>query len=188
MLPLVADLSGRRVVVIGAGKIGTRKAEQLIEAGALVTLITKEVVGVVPKGLHETYLRPYQHGDLAGAYLVVAATGDNAVNDAIVFESAEANIWLNVVDDQQRSNFFFTAVHRDGEVTVSISTEGASPALAQWIRTRVREALPSNLAEVARRIRVERQAHQRAGGSTEDRSWTDRIEELVVETSDENLR
>jgi len=74
---------------------------------------------------------------------------------------------LNVVDDPERSDFFFTAVYRDGDVTVSVSTEGASPALAQELRTMIAERLPDNLADVAQQLRRERADHHAKGSSTE---------------------
>jgi siroheme synthase-like protein len=183
MFPLVVDLVNRRVIVVGAGKVGAHKARQLLEAGAQVTVITDQVVGDLPEGIVETILRPYRGGDLLGAFLVVSATGDPTTNDQISQEARERNIWLNVVDDPQRSDFYFTAVHRDGDVSVSVSTEGSSPALAQWIRDAIRVALPKNLAEVARRLRAERHSVHKNGETTEDRDWTSRVESLINEVT-----
>lgn len=181
MFPLVVDLRGRRVVVIGAGHVGAHKAAQLLRAGARVTIITDVVIAPLPDGVATVVLRPYQHGDLSGAFLAVAATGSGEVNDLIVAEAAERNILLNVVDDGRRSNFFFTAVHRDGDVLVSVSTEGASPALAQWVRNTIASVLPKNLASVARRLREERVSLHAAGQSTENRPWMARVQELLGE-------
>jgi siroheme synthase-like protein len=181
MFPLVVDLTDRPVVVIGAGKVGVHKAAQLLEAGALVTVITDVVLAPVPDGVAALHLRSYRYGDLEGALLVVAATGDPDVNDRIVAEANERNILLNVVDDLSRSNFYFTAVHRDGDVIVSVSTGGSSPALAQWVRNTVAKALPRNLASVARALRAERSALHDAGESTENREWMQRVNQLVDE-------
>jgi precorrin-2 dehydrogenase/sirohydrochlorin ferrochelatase len=178
MFPLVADLRGRRVLVIGAGRVGAQKVAQLRTAGARVSVIS-DVVNAPLGDLESLSIRPYQRGDLSGAFLVVSATGDAAVNDLIVAEAKDGNVLLNVVDDMQRSNFFFTAVHRDGDVVVSVSTEGASPALAQWVRNTVAAALPKNLAEVARRLRAERDAVHQRGASTEDIVWMPRVQELI---------
>lgn len=178
MFPLVVDLRGRTVVVIGAGEVGVRKAAQLLAAGAEVRLVSEAVLAAVPEGV-ELEVRPYVYGDLDDVYLAVAATGDGAVNDRIVAEAGERHVLLNVVDDVARSNFYFTAVHRDGDVTVSVSTAGASPALAQWVRDRVTAVLPSHLGEVARQLRRERDAIHRGGESTEHRPWAVRVQELI---------
>jgi len=181
MFPLVADLRGRRVVVIGAGRVGAGKATVLLECGALVTIISDQVLAPLPEGLDRVLVRPYETGDLAGALLVVAATANPRVNDAIFAEANELGVFVNVVDDPSRSNFYFTANYRDGDVLVSVSTAGASPALAQWVRNRVAGALPKNLASVARQLRRERtQMHER-GESTERRPWAERVSELVQE-------
>ena len=179
MFPLVVDLRGRRVVVIGAGRVSAQKVSQLLAAGARITIITQEVVVPVSSEIESLVLRPYEYGDLDGAFLVVSATGNKVVDDRIVREAEERNVLLNVVDDATRSNFFFTAVHRDGDVVVSVSTEGASPALAQWVRTTVASVLPTNLAAVALQLRAERHALHSSGESTENLAWMSRVEELI---------
>jgi precorrin-2 dehydrogenase/sirohydrochlorin ferrochelatase len=184
MFPLVADLRGRRVVVIGAGRVGADKAAALLECGARVTMISDRVLAPLPEGLDQVLVRPYQPGDLAGALLVVAATANPTVNDAIVDEANERDVLVNVVDDLARSNFHFTANYRDGDVLVSVSTAGASPALAQWVRNRVAGALPKNLAHVARQLRRERAQLHDAGESTERQPWAARVNELVGESGD----
>jgi siroheme synthase-like protein len=181
MFPLVADLRDRRVVVIGAGRVGVDKAEALLACGAKVTLISDHVLAPLPDGIEEFLHRPYEHGDLEGALLVVAATGNPHVNDEIVREANERTILLNTVDDLARSNFYFTANYRDGDVLVAVSTGGASPALAQWVRNRVAHVLPKNLARVARQLRHERNELHEAGESTERRPWAQRVAELVDE-------
>ena len=184
MFPLVVDLRGRRAVVVGAGKVGAHKAAQLLAAGARVSVISDVVVGELPEQVEAVLLRPYRRGDLQGAFLVVDATGNADASDLIVQEADDLNILLNVVDDVGRSNFFFTAVHRDGDVLVSVSTEGSSPALAQWIRDAVAAALPRNLGAVARRLRAERGAIHAAGQSSENRPWRARVQALVDESGE----
>lgn len=179
MLPLSLELTGRDVLVIGAGRIGAGKAALLVDAGARVTVISRDVVAELPRGLTSLVQRDYRDGDLAGYALVVSATGDAAVNDRVVTEARRANIWLNVVDDPERSDFFFTAVHRAGDVTVSVSTEGASPALAQVLRSMIAEGLPDNLAAVAEQLRLERAVLHADGASTEGIDWRARIRELL---------
>jgi siroheme synthase-like protein len=186
MIPLMLDLRDKKVVVVGAGRVSAKKVALLLDAGARVTIITKEVVVPVATAIERLAIRPYRPGDLAGAFLAVSATGDPDVNDLIVKEASEHHIWLNVVDDATRSSYFFTAVHRDGDVVVSVSTEGASPALAQWVRDIVATVLPKNIAKVARRLREERDAIHAQGDSTEDLPWTARIEELLAKADGES--
>ena len=179
MLPLALHLTGKDVLVIGAGRIGTGKAAILVDAGARVTIIARERVAELPRGLASFLEREYRDGDLRGFTLVVSATGDASVNDRIVDEARRTYVWLNVVDDPARSDFYFTAVHRDGDVTVSVSTEGASPALAQELRSMIAERLPDNVGDVARQLRQERQDYHEQGLSTEGIDWRSRIRELL---------
>lgn len=179
MLPLAFKLAGVEVLVIGAGVIGTRKAAQLIEAGARVTVISEEVLSPLPAGVVRFEQRRYVRGDLRSFFLVVSATGDAATNDVVVEEAKEERLWLNVVDDPERSSFYFMALHRQGDVTVAVSTAGAAPALAQEVRTLVANALPDNLARVANTLRDERRRFHDDGASTEGVDWRPRIRDLL---------
>jgi len=179
MLPLAFKFNEVPVLVVGAGAIGARKAEQLVEAGAHVTVIAEALLAPLPEGVTRVEKRRYQRGDLRGFHLVVAATGDLTVSDEIVAEARDEGIWINVVDDPARSSFYFMALHRQGEVTIAVTTEGAAPALAQEIRTLAAARLPNNLADVAATLREERRAIHDSGASTEGLDWRVRIRELL---------
>ncbi len=181
MFPVVIDLRNKRVVVVGAGKIGVHKMKQLLEAGASVVVISDQVLEELPQGIASFSQRKYQRGDLEGAFMVVTATGDARVNDEIVAEANERNILLNSVDDLERCNFYFTATHRDGDLVVSVSSQGASPALAQWVRNKIVSALPKNLAQVAATLRRERSELHAQGQSTENLPWMQRVNELIAQ-------
>ena len=182
MLPLAFDLKDRRTLVLGAGKVGAHKARQLLDVGAKVDVIAERVVADLPTGINSLLLRRFAIGDLERYWLVVSAIGDPVVNDLVVDEALRLRIWLNVVDDPARSGFFFTALHRVGDVVVSVSTEGSSPALAQVLRNIVARALPENSALVARQLREERlQLHQQ-GASTEGIDWDRRVRALLQES------
>jgi siroheme synthase-like protein len=182
MLPLAFDLEGREVLVIGAGAVGARRAAQLLEAGAEVHVISTALLAELPEGLTTIEERPYRTGDLAGRFLAVSATADDAANDLIVAEAEAERCWLNVVDDPERSSFHFTALARFGEVVLSVSTGGASPALAQELRDRAAAALPPSTAAAATALRAERRRLHEVGKSTEGRDWRPQVLELLDET------
>jgi siroheme synthase-like protein len=179
MLPLAFKFEGLPVLVLGAGRVGVWKAQQLVEAGALVTIVSEALLETPPEGVVLVEERRYRKGDVRGFHLVVSATGDPRVNDEIVEDARQERIWLNVVDDPARSSFYFMALHRQGDVTIAVTTEGAAPALAQEIRTLAAQRLPSNLGEVAATLREERRAVHERGASTEDIDWRQRIRELL---------
>ena len=180
MLPLAIDVSGQDVLVVGMGRVGSHKARLLIEAGARVHVISEVALVPVPDGVCSMRRRKYRPDDAAGYFLVVSATGQDEVNDLIVADAARHHTLLNVVDDPTRCNFYFTSVHRDGDVIVSVSTSGASPSLAQWIRRRVQELLPTGLGQVAAILREERAALHARGESTEF-DWGRRVGSLVAD-------
>jgi precorrin-2 dehydrogenase/sirohydrochlorin ferrochelatase len=179
MLPLVFDLEGREVLVLGAGAVGARKAAQLVAAGAEVHVISTALLAELPAGVASVEERPYRVGDLVGRFLVVSATADDAANDRIVAEAEAERCWLNVVDDPGRSSFYFTALARFGEVVLSVSTEGASPALAQELRDRAAAALPPSTAAAAEALRAERRRLHEAGESTEGLDWRPLVLDLL---------
>ncbi len=187
MLPIALDLSGRDVLVIGAGKIGIRKAEQLLDEGAVVTVVAPEVLTEVPDGI-ELVERTVREEDLDGRFLVVCATGVDAVDAEVRSWATAKGILLNVADVPERCDFFFMAQHRQGPVVVAVSTEGNAPALASWVRDSIRSSLPSNLGEVAAVLAAERAEIQAQDGSTEGRDWAARIEALIDQGVDEPPR
>ncbi len=183
MIPLAFELRNRRVLVLGAGRVATGKTRLLLDSGAHVSVIAEHRLVEPPDGVVSFEERCYRPGDLDGFMLIVSATGDPATNDLVVAEARERGIWINVVDDPRRSDFFFTAVHRSGDVIVSVSTQGASPALAQVVRDRIRDSLPPRLGEVAQALRDERRRLHESGQSTEDVDWRELIAALWTRAS-----
>jgi precorrin-2 dehydrogenase/sirohydrochlorin ferrochelatase len=146
-------LERRRTVVIGGGSVAARKVAGLLEAGAQVTVIspalTLELKTLAEAGRIVVINRPYWEGDLAGAFLVIAAADDPAVNQAVRQEADRHNCLLNVVDDPAHSNFITPAIVRRGDVTIAISTGGASPALARRLRERLETLVGPEYGELA---------------------------------------
>lgn len=179
VLPLALKLEGEAVLVIGAGAAAAFKIQQLLAASARVVVVAREVLVALPEGVERVERRDYRPGDLEGYRLVIAAVGVDEVNELIVAEARERHVWLNVVDDPGRSDFYFMALHRAGEVAVAVTTEGAAPALAQELRDVIAASLPANVAEVAATLREERRHLHEQGESTEGRPWRARVRELL---------
>lgn len=182
MLPLALDLTGQPVLVVGCGRVGAGRVALLAGAGAAVDVVTREVLCPAP-GARSVVRRAYRAGDLVGYRLVVAATGDRGVNAAIAEEARARGVWMNAVDDPSSSDAYFMALWRDGPVTLAVSTDGQSPALAQVLRDRAAGAMPAGVAEVAARIGAERRAVHAGGESTEGRDWRARIAEALEDYS-----
>src|SRR5260370_9835352 len=137
--PAFLDLRGRRVVVVGGGAIAEQKVRGLIEAGARVTVVRPEptpgLSQLEARASVELRRRRYRAGDLSGAWLAIAATDDRAANAAVWAEAEQQRVLVNAVDDIDHCSFIAPAVHREGDITVAVSTAGKSPALAVRLRS-----------------------------------------------------
>lgn len=180
--PVILDLHDVPVLVVGGGRIGARKAEGLVAAGAVVRLVAREVSEVVAEvGVAEVRERAFEEADLDDIRLVVTATGD-AVVDAEVSALARARgIWTNAADQPIDCEFILPAVARVGRVTIAVSTDGSSPALARELRNLLAELLTDDLAVLAEQLAAERAAIRSRGGSTEDVDWTERVRAGISE-------
>ena len=137
--PLFLDLTGRRAVVLGGGTVGLRRAEALAQFGAEVTVIAPRLVRELP-GVR--YLaRRYQAGDLAGAFLAVAATDDPAVNAAAGREAQERGVLFNRSDCPEACGFFFLAICEGGGLTAGVVGDGSDHRRTAAVAKRIRETL-----------------------------------------------
>jgi len=143
--PVLLDIEGRPCVVIGGGKVAERKAVGLIEAGALVTVIspkaTRKLKDLAQKGAIEHIKRGYRKGDLSGAFLAVSAADSKAVNASACMEASRSNILLNAVDDPGNCNFIIPSSFRRGPLVIAVSTSGKSPLLARALREALEEEI-----------------------------------------------
>ena len=146
LFPIFLKLTGRPCTVIGGGNLAESKIESLLVANGRVTMIAPEaspkLVELVEAGEITWHEREYAHGDLAGQFLVVAATDRPEVNRAVFAEAEASGVLINSVDDPPFCDFYFPSVVRRGDLQIAISTAGASPALAQRLRKEINALLP----------------------------------------------
>jgi len=151
LFPMFLKLAARRCVVVGAGTIAESKIESLLTAEAQVTVVAPEALPRVREwaegGDIEWAQREYREGDLAGAFLAVAATATPEVNRAVFAEATERGVLVNAVDDPPFCDFYFPSIVKRGELQIAISTAGESPALAQRLRKEINAALPLDVGE-----------------------------------------
>ena len=151
--PVFIDVRDRRCVVIGGGNIGEEKVHKLLDCGAKVVVISPGVNDGVRDLVGDDRLtwiqRAYQPGDLEGAFIAVAATDDNTVNRRIAKEAEQRNVLLNVVDVTHLCTFIAPSVVRRGDVTIAVSTGGASPALARRFREELSRSRLLEYADLA---------------------------------------
>lgn len=135
--PVSLRLSGLKVAVIGGGFGTERRVRDLVATGAEVVLICppdKVDEKVLPPADLLWLRRIYRAGDLRGVFLVISCPGDTSLAERVWQEAASRAILINTVDDTAHANFAFPAIHRQGDVTIAVSTGGKSPALAVALR------------------------------------------------------
>jgi siroheme synthase-like protein len=163
---------GQPCLVVGGGPVAARKAGGLLDCGAVVTVVAPRVSEEMARLSRLTIARrPYQRGEAARYRLVITATGLDAVDGAVSADAQAAGVWVNSADDPAHCSFILPSVHRDGPVTLAVSTGGSSPALATWLRRRLAEQSGPGLGQLAELLAAARHRLHEAGGSTETVAW-----------------
>lgn len=158
--PVNLVLNNRICAVIGAGKVAERKVRRLLECGARVLVIgrvaTPGLKTMADKGKITLKCRKANLRDLDGAHLVISATADRSINSAVSAYCRKKNIPVNVVDSPEECSFILPSIIRRGDLTISISTGGISPALAKKIRQNLEKAFGAKhgaLLDMIKKIR-----------------------------------
>jgi precorrin-2 dehydrogenase/sirohydrochlorin ferrochelatase len=140
-IPVFLQVEAKPCLVIGGGEVALRKVRPLLEAGAPVTVISPRVrdalAVLAESGRIALLRRSYRTGDMQGYHLVYAATDDRGLQRRLFEEARNLNILINVADAPEFCSFIVPSVVRRGRLQVAISTEGASPATARWLRQRM---------------------------------------------------
>ncbi|CAN5734572.1 hypothetical protein BH24ACT2_BH24ACT2_02290 [soil metagenome] len=128
---------------------GCEKVRRLVAAGAVVTVVDPSPAPELESLDVRLDRREFQDNDVVGAWLVIVATGDEAVDDKVERAATEAGVWVNRADKPDGGGIAFAAVIERGPVTVGVSTGGSSPTLARWVRDRIDAALPIEVGALA---------------------------------------
>ncbi|HHB1395939.1 TPA: siroheme synthase CysG [Vibrio cholerae] len=152
-LPIFCRLDNKPVLLVGGGEVAERKARLLLDAGARLTVVAPELdpelAELAANGSIEWLAGEFAPAQLAGKWLVVAATDQREVN-ALVYQSAnQARIFANVVDDPKRSSFIMPSIIDRSPLMVAISSGGKAPVLARLLREKLEALLPQHLGAVA---------------------------------------
>src|SRR5579864_5296623 len=154
------DLLGKNVVIVGGGRVATTKVRALLPCRPNLTVIAPQASPTIQRAAGRGQLtwlqRDYADGDLQGASLAFGASDDRALNARVAIEARRKNIPVLAVDDVANCDFIAPALVRRGDVTVAISTNGRSPALARRTRELLEKTLPpywGDLLDVAANVR-----------------------------------
>jgi precorrin-2 dehydrogenase/sirohydrochlorin ferrochelatase len=145
--PIHLDITNRNCLVVGGGSVGTRKVETLLSCGANVTVISPKVTAQLQQqaeaGSIMLKARPYRSADLEDMFLVIGATDDEALNRQISSDAENRNTLCNIADRPEKCNFILPSIVNRGDLVITVSTSGKSPALAK----KMRKALESQFGD-----------------------------------------
>lgn len=145
-LPIFLDLKGRKVLVIGGGKIAAEKLRKVVLCCDNTVVITKEVKDeyieeLAKSGKIKLEIREFSESDLEGVFIVISATDNGELNQRVYDLCSSRNIPVNSVDQKDKCSFIFSAEIRRGDLTIAVSTGGASPGLAARIRNQIEDLI-----------------------------------------------
>jgi precorrin-2 dehydrogenase/sirohydrochlorin ferrochelatase len=157
---LGVDVAGQLTVVVGGGRVATRKVETLLAVGASVRIISPAIspglARLEAEGRVSVNLRPFASGDTAGALLVVVATGIDIVDEAVAAEVMQRGGLVSLSGAPHRGNIHFTAQVNRGPITVGIASGGGAPAVAKRLGRELEAQISpayGRLAEVLAAVR-----------------------------------
>lgn len=151
LYPITLNLQGRHCVVVGGGHVAWRKVRGIYKAGARVVIISPELVPELAELVEDGKIvwreRYFQSGDLAGAALVFAATNSPAAQELVQQEAVAMGILANIADDPAKSGFHVPGYFRKGDILVSVSTGGKSPAMTSMLRQFLEQQIDTNYVQ-----------------------------------------
>jgi len=184
-LPVNLLVRGRRVLVVGAGRIAARKVEPLLDLGARVVVVAPEIGDEIrawaDAGRCEVVEREFRADDVAGARLVFSATDAPGVNAAVFAAAEAAGIWVNGADDPANCSFTMMSVVRRADVVVAFGTGGRSPALSAHLRRLLTEELGPEYEVLLELLSEAREGLRASGRSSEDADWQRAFDSGIVD-------
>lgn len=155
--PAYFNLNNKKILLVGAGYIALEKLEKLVDFTTNITVISQEIsddfLSFADRYSIHIIKKAYQQGDINGFDIVIVATDTAVLHKAIFEESRTSRILVNSVDDTAYCDFIFPSYIKNGDLTISISTSGASPALAKRLRLYIEKLIPSNIGSFLKEMR-----------------------------------
>ena len=146
--PLCINLEDKRFLVVGYGRIAKRKLKAISEFTSNIKIITKELTEEeLGKGI-EIVNKCFDEKDLEGVDFVITATGNREQDEAVVASCKAKGIPINAADDREECDFFLPGIIKRGDLVVSVSTSGKSPAYSRYLREQIEDMIPDNIEKV----------------------------------------
>ncbi|MBY0095631.1 NAD(P)-binding protein [Mesobacillus maritimus] len=148
--PVMIRLKGKKITVIGGGKVAERKILSLLQAEGVVEVISPSVTEKIQTLAQTAQLKwvkkEFEHYDVKSSFLVIAATNRREINQQVA-EAVNEYQLVNIVDNPEKSNFIVPSSHQQGKLTIAVSTSGSSPSLAKKIKNELAQQFDETYAE-----------------------------------------
>ena len=142
--PILVDLHGKKALVVGGGKVAQRKIETLLEHGATVQVVAKELTASLEElrraGRIEFLGEEFSETFVDGVFVVFAATDDTSLNRRVSRTAQQRSLLVNAVDQPADCNFIVPSVLSRGDLVIAVSTSGKSPAFARKVRVELEQS------------------------------------------------
>ena len=184
-LPIFMNVKGENCLVIGGGKIASRKVFMLLRAGAKVSVVSPELCQDLTIRKDEGEInhinRLFEDGDLDNCKIIIAATDDEKINSHVSQLAKSKNIPVNVVDAPDLCSFIVPSIIDRNPVQIAISTGGASPVLARLLRSRLETFIPAAYGRLAKLVESYREKVKTKFSNTDEiRTFWEKILEGPV--------
>lgn len=183
--PVGLLVAGRRCLLVGGGRIAARRLPALLEAGAEVVVVAPEVDDAVREhaaaGRIEWRARGFVPADLDDAWFALTATGDPGVDAAVAEAASARRVWVACADDPTASTASVPSVVRRGDLLLTVSTGGRSPALAAWLRDRLAAEIGPEYQTLLDLMAEVREQERAAGRPTEGVIWRRALDSGILD-------
>lgn len=183
LYPINLRVAGHRCLVVGAGTVAAQKIGGLLDCDAEIVVVAPEILPPVEALADriEIVRRRYRPEDLVGMRLVVAATGDGALQAQILADGRAAGVLVNSADDPANCDFTLPSRVRRGPVLLTASTQGHSPALATWLRRRLSQDYGPEIEVLCALLAEAREEIRDQGLSSEGLAWQEALDSGMLE-------
>lgn len=156
--PLFTEIEGKKVVIVGGGRVACHKVSVLKPFGPQLVVIAPEINPLLAEDPDlEIYHREFQTSDLDEASVVIGATDEPAVNQRISEEAISRKIPVNIVDNKALSTFIFPAIYHEGLMTAAFSTAGASPSASHYLKEQIEQIVPDYFPMILQYLALKRE-------------------------------
>ncbi len=155
--PAFLKFDDKKILIVGGGYIAYEKLDHLLDFTTNITLIAKdfsdEIEECIDKHFLKSFKKPYEEGDIKGYDIIIAAVDDFNLQEAIYMESRNHKCLCNCVDLQQYCDFIFPSYIKKEDLTIAVSTSGASPAMAKHLRIFLSQVIPDSIVDFLKEMR-----------------------------------